>query len=195
MEHILARFKPETDLYVLSNLSMDTLDYAGPAVNEGSKGVMLGVGKPVRELLRAYKGEPPIGVRDVRPYCGGCLVVEGVPYSDEPDQAARLADAFPGWPLVVLVDDAAATVRTDPRFIWTAFTRFEPAADLHGKRRIHRNHLVFEGSIVLDARMKPTYPKELFCDSATAKTVDERWAEYFPGGKVAMGDSGAGHLG
>ncbi|MDO9280572.1 MAG: UbiD family decarboxylase [Pseudomonadota bacterium] len=195
LEHVLARFKPETDLYVLSNLSMDTLDYAGPAVNEGSKGVMLGVGKPVRDLLRAYKGEPPIGVVDVRPYCGGCLVVQGVPYSDEPDQAARLADAFPGWPLVVLVDDAEATVRTDARFIWTAFTRFEPAADLHGKRRIHRNHLVFEGSIVLDARMKPTYPKELFCDPDTEKLVSDRWSEYFPSGKVVMGDSGAGHLG
>ncbi len=195
LEHILARFKPETDLYVLSNLSMDTLDYAGPAVNEGSKGVMLGVGKPVRELLRAYKGEPPIGVADVRPYCGGCLVVQGVPYADEPDQAARLADAFPGWPLIVLVDDAEATVRTDARFLWTAFTRFEPAADLHGRRRIHRNHLVFEGSVVLDARMKPTYPAELFCDPDTAKRVSDRWSEYFPGGKVQMGDSGSGHLG
>ena len=194
MEHILARFKPETDLYVLSNLSMDTLDYAGPAVNEGSKGVMLGVGKPVRELPRQFKGELPIGVADARVYCGGCLVVEGVSYSGEPDQAARLADAFPGWPLVVLVDDAELATRTDVRFIWTAFTRFEPAADLHGKTRVHRNHLVFEGSIVLDARMKPTYPKELFADPATERLVGQRWKEYFPSGKVAMGDSGAGHL-
>ena len=31
---------------------MDTLDYTGPAVNEGSKGVWLGLGDPVRELPR-----------------------------------------------------------------------------------------------------------------------------------------------
>jgi menaquinone biosynthesis decarboxylase len=43
LEHLLARTRPETDLYVFSNLSMDTLDYTGPTVNEGSKGVWLGV--------------------------------------------------------------------------------------------------------------------------------------------------------
>ncbi|MFN7146010.1 MAG: UbiD family decarboxylase, partial [Myxococcota bacterium] len=194
LEHVLARFKPETDLYVLSNLSMDTLDYAGPAVNEGSKGILLGVGAPVRELPRQFKGELPIGVSDARAYCGGCLVVEGVRYTDEPDQPARLAGAFPGWPLVVLVDDAEEAVRTDARFLWTAFTRFEPAADLHGKRRVHRNHLVWEGTVVLDARMKPTYPKEVATDPDTARRVSDRWKEYFPSGKVEMGDADAAHL-
>ena len=35
-----------TDLFVFANLSMDTLDYTGPQVNEGSKGVWLGLGEP-----------------------------------------------------------------------------------------------------------------------------------------------------
>jgi 3-polyprenyl-4-hydroxybenzoate decarboxylase len=195
LEHVLARFNPETDLYVFSNLSMDTLDYAGPAVNEGSKGVMMGVGAPVRELPRLFKGELPVGVRDARVYCGGCLVVSGTAWQDEPGQAARITSAFPGWPLVVLVDDAPTAARSDIRFLWTTFTRFEPAADLHAAQRLHRNHVVFEGTIVLDARMKPTYPDELFCDPDTARTVDTRWKEYFPDGKVEMGDSGEAHLG
>jgi hypothetical protein len=33
-----AHTHPETDLCAFSNLSMDTLDYTGPAVNEESKG-------------------------------------------------------------------------------------------------------------------------------------------------------------
>ncbi|HSN85194.1 MAG TPA: UbiD family decarboxylase, partial [Thermoanaerobaculia bacterium] len=41
LTHVLERTHPETDLYVFSNLSMDTLDYTGPKVNEGSKGVWL----------------------------------------------------------------------------------------------------------------------------------------------------------
>ena len=45
LEHVLARTNPETDLYVLSNLSMDTLDYTGPAVNEGSQGRVAGLGR------------------------------------------------------------------------------------------------------------------------------------------------------
>ncbi len=194
LEHVLARFRPETDLYVFSNLSMDTLDYAGPAINEGSKGVMMGVGEPVRELPRAFRGELPAGVRDARVYCGGCLVVEGPAYPAEPGAADRLASAFPGWPMLVLVDNAAEATRTDSRFLWTAFTRMEPAADLHGSRRIQRNHLVFEGSVLLDARVKPTYPGELFCDPDTAALVGRRWGEYFPSGKVEMGDSDVGHL-
>ncbi|MCA9319666.1 MAG: UbiD family decarboxylase, partial [Planctomycetes bacterium] len=53
LEHVLARFDPACDLYVFSNLSMDTLDYTGPKVNEGSKGVLLGLG----ELRRRLPGE------------------------------------------------------------------------------------------------------------------------------------------
>ena len=34
---------------------MDTLDYTGPTVNEGSKGVLLGLGDPVRELPREFR--------------------------------------------------------------------------------------------------------------------------------------------
>jgi len=194
LEHVLARFRPETDLYVFSNLSMDTLDYAGPALNEGSKAVMMGVGAPVRELPRQFRGELPGGVLEAAVYCGGCLVVSGPAFAAEPDAGDRLASAFPGWPLVVLVDEAREATRTDSRFLWTAFTRMEPAADLHGARRLHRNHVVWEGTVLLDARKKPTYPAELFCDPDTAATVSRRWAEYFPAGKVEMGDSDAGHL-
>jgi len=195
LEHLLARFRPETDLYVLSNLSMDTLDYAGPEVNLGSKGVMLGVGEPWRTLPRAVEGPLPGGVREAVVYCGGCLVISGPTFADDPEFLSRvLADLAP-WPLVILVDDAARAASSDTRFLWTTFTRFEPAADIHAAHtRVHRHHLVHTGPIGIDARMKPTYPDELFVDDATRATVDERWSEYFPDGGVEMGDSDAGHL-
>ena len=86
LEHLLARTKPETDLYVFSNLSMDTLDYSGPAVNEGSKGVWLGLGDPVRELPREFRPSvaPPPEVTEARVFCGGCLVVGAAPYASDP---------------------------------------------------------------------------------------------------------------
>ena len=68
LEHVLARTNPETDLYVFSNLSMDTLDYSGPEVNKGSKGVWLGLGDPVRELPRRVLGGRAAARR--RPTCG-----------------------------------------------------------------------------------------------------------------------------
>ena len=98
LEHILARTNPETDLYIFSNLSMDTLDYTGPEVNHGSKGVWLGLGDPVRELPRAFTGsELPQGVFDVQVFCGGCLVVGAPSRQVEPNVAARIA-SHSLWP-------------------------------------------------------------------------------------------------
>jgi UbiD family decarboxylase len=58
LQHVLARTDPRTDLYVFANTSMDTLDYTGPRINEGSKGVWLGLGDPVRELPREFRPRP-----------------------------------------------------------------------------------------------------------------------------------------
>ena len=198
LEHILARTRPETDLYVFSNLSMDTLDYTGPVVNEGSKGVWLGLGDPVRDLPRHFSAPTtPAGVTDIRVFCGGCLVIGGPPYASEPGAAARLAadPAFAGWPLVVLTDEPARAARSDMNFLWTTFTRFEPAADVHAAdRTIVRNHIAYRGPILIDARLKPWFPKELEADEATAALVTSRWTEYFPAGGVEMGDSHRAHL-
>jgi UbiD family decarboxylase len=199
LEHVLARTNPETDLYVFSNLSMDTLDYSGPAVNEGSKGVWLGLGDPVRDLLREFRPAvpPPSDVRDVRVFCGGCLVVEGPAHADDAAAAARLAShpAFAGWPLVVLSDEAERATRSAMNFLWTTFTRFEPAADIHASgARVVRNHLAYTAPVLIDARMKPWYPKEVSCRPDIAATVTRRWREYFPGRDIRMGDAEKGHL-
>lgn len=199
LEHVLARTRPETDLYLVSNLSMDTLDYTGPTVNEGSKGVWLGLGDPVRELPRelSLPVDPPPEVTGVQVFCGGCLVVGGPPHGDDPGAAARLAahPAFADWPLLVLTDEPQRAAASPMNFLWTTFTRFEPAADVHAAgRRTVRNHLSHQPPILIDARLKPGFPDELSCDPHTAATVDRRWREYFPDGGVEMGDSERGHL-
>jgi 4-hydroxybenzoate decarboxylase subunit C len=199
LEHVLARTNPQTDLYVFSNLSMDTLDYTGPVVNEGSKGVWLGLGDPVRELPRVFAPPvpPPSDVTGVKVYCAGCLVIGARSFADDRDAPSRLAahPAFAGWPLVVVSDEPERATRSDMNFLWTTFTRFEPAADIHSAaQRVVRHHLAYEPPIVIDARMKPWYPKEVSCDPDTAATVTARWQEYFPSGNVTMGDSERGHL-
>ena len=199
LEHVLARTNPQTDLYVFSNLSMDTLDYTGPVVNEGSKGVWLGLGDPVRDLPRAFAPDapPPPDVTDVRVFCGGCLVVGARSFADDPQAPSRIAGhpAFAGWPLVVVSDEPARATRSEMNFLWTTFTRFEPAADIHSaSQRVVRHHIAYEPPIVIDARMKPWYPREVSCDPQTAATVTARWKEYFPSSSVQMGDSERGHL-
>jgi UbiD family decarboxylase len=198
LEHLLARTNPETDLYVFSNLSMDTLDYSGPEVNKGSKGVWLGLGNPVRDLPRQFTAsDVPTGVTDVRVFCGGCLVVAGPRYTDDATAPARIAShpAFADWPLVIVTDDAARAARSPMNLLWTTFTRFEPAADIYAAdARVVRNHIARRGPVAIDARMKPWYPAEVSCRPDVAEIVSRRWSEYFPTGGVEMGDAERGHL-
>jgi UbiD family decarboxylase len=202
LAHVLARTHPETDLYVFSNLSMDTLDYTGPAVNEGSKGVWLGLGEAVRELPREFRPRvaPPPQVRGVAVFCPGCLVLGGPSFVDAADAAEAAAHlvthpAFADWQLLVLTDEPERAAKSSMNFLWTTFTRFEPAADLYAAAtRVVRNHLSRTAPILIDARTKPGFPAELVCDPQTAALVSRRWNEYFPQGGVAMGDSDAAHL-
>ena len=198
LEHVLERTQPQTDLYVLGNTSMDTLDYTGPAVNRGSKGIWLGLGPKVRDLPREFRPPvpPPPEVTDVRVFCGGCLVLGGPSFESDLDAAPRLAAhaAFAGWPLLVLTDEPARAARSAMNFLWTTFTRFEPAADIHAASRwIARNHLAYEPPILIDARLKPGFPNELRADPETAALVTRRWREYFAQ-SVEMGDAEAAHL-
>ena len=67
-------------------------------------------------------------------------------------------------------------------FLWTTFTRFEPAADIHAAaQRVVRHHIAYEPPIVIDARMKPWYPKEVTCDPDIAATRHRPLEGILPG--------------
>jgi UbiD family decarboxylase len=208
LECVLARARVETDLFVFPNLAMDTLDYAGAKLNEGSKGVLLGLGEPIRELPREFPARGarsasdtsgpvlPSGFGRAFVFCGGCLVVQGPSFEREPDAAARLARHAPlaAWPLIVLSDESARAAASSTNFLWTTFTRFDPARDLHfGGADVVERQLVRRPPLVVDARRKPHLPEELFCDEQTRDLVTRRWSDYFPRG-MASGDSDRGHL-
>ncbi len=184
LEHVLARFVPETDLFILANVSMDTLDYTSGQVNEGSKAIMLGLGELRRQLRREFRGDLPRDVSRAEVFCAGCLVLQGSSFAQDPEQAARLAKepAFADWPLLILHDDAAVA-RSPIDFLWATWTRFEPAADIHaGSTRVVRHHLAYSGPIMIDARTKPGFPDELVVRKDIGELVSNRWREYFPNG-------------
>ncbi|MEZ5979153.1 MAG: UbiD family decarboxylase [Planctomycetota bacterium] len=195
--HVLERAELPGDLHLFGNLSMDSLDYAGPRINEGSKGVLVGLGEKRRSLPERYEGAPPPEVRAVRAFCPGALCVEVDAHERAPDLAQELARhaAFRDWPLLVLTDDADRASRSAANFLWTTFTRFDPARDVVPARvEVVGTQTAYHAPLAIDARMKRWYPEELFCDDATAEKVTKRWGEYFPAGSVEMGDSGRGHL-
>ena len=195
--YILERADFRRDLFLFANLSMDSLDYAGPRINHGSKGVLLGLGDPVRKLPTEFSGSPARPIEKVCVYAPGVLCVQGPDFESDPKAGELIAKdpALGDWPLIVLTDEPERAARSDTNFLWTTFTRFDPAADVSAASvdQVH-HHSAFTPPIVIDARRKPWYPEELFCDPDTATQVDRRWKEYFPGGGVEMGDSDRGHL-
>ena len=182
LEHVLERFHPETDLFVFSNVSMDTLDYTSGKVNEGSKAIMLGLGEPVRKLPAEFTGPLPQRISRAEVFCRGCLVLEGPAYTEDESLAARVASLpeLADWPLIILHDDASVA-NSVADFLWATWTRFEPASDIYAaETTVQRHHLVYRAPIVIDARTKPGFPKELIVRDDIARLVDKRWGEYFP---------------
>ena len=83
---------------------------------------------------------------------------------------------------MVLVDDSQFTSRSLNNFLWTTFTRSNPAADVHGIGNFIRDkHWGCRGSLIIDARLKPHHAPPLVEDPAVSKSVDQLAA---PGGPL-----------
>ncbi|MEP7149017.1 MAG: UbiD family decarboxylase [Acidobacteriota bacterium] len=180
-EYILARVEWDRDLFIFSQTAFDTLDYASGKINHGSKAILMGLGEAKRELAFEFRGTLPSGIGRAEVFCGGCVVVEGPSYTDEKDVGDRLAKsgAFDGWQVVVIHDNADVAKSTD-KFLWATWTRFNPATDIFAKNvPLKHNQVSYDAPIVIDARMKPWYPKEVEPQPEVVALVDRRWREYF----------------
>ena len=182
-EHILARVNWANDFFIFTRTSFDTLDYASGKINQGSKALMVGVGDAIRDLSRSWSGgELPFDIKRAEVFCGGCLVLEGAPYEQNKNLGRQIAESgkFDDWQVIVIHDSADYAQSAD-KFLWATWTRFDPATDIYAKKTfLEQHHVRYDAPIVIDARMKPWYPKELFPPEDIAKMVDRRWREYFP---------------
>ena len=182
--HILARADWQNDLHFQTRTTMDTLDYsAGQGLNVGSKVVVAAAGPVRRELARSVGDVAfPEGFDDARVALPGVLVVRGPTYSES--SARRFVEAArigPGFPLVVLVDDAEFVARTLNNFLWATFTRSNPASDLYGIGEFtHQKHWGCTGALAIDARVKPHHAPPLVEDAAVSARVDALAAKSGP---------------
>jgi hypothetical protein len=146
--------------------------------------MMMGLGKEkIRELPTEYSGNLPPHCRKLKAYLPGTLIIESTDYESMPDLATEIAqnEALQQWPCILLVDSLDGATCSTQEFLWTFFTRFEPAADIHGaSTNVQRFHVGLTPPIVFDCRMKPWYTDILEVDDATRKLVDSRIAKLLP---------------
>jgi 4-hydroxy-3-polyprenylbenzoate decarboxylase len=181
--HVLERAEWANDLHFQTRTTIDTLDYSGSGLNQGSKLVVAVAGPRRRDLATEVPGDLrlPDGFSDPRVALPGVLAVKATPGRPAADFAAMLGPVA-GFPLVVLVDDSDFTARSLRNWLWVTFTRSDPAADIEGVGAfVDRKHWGCTGPLVIDARIKPHHAPPLVDDPEVERRVDALAA---PGGPL-----------
>jgi 4-hydroxy-3-polyprenylbenzoate decarboxylase len=192
--HILERIDWRRDLHFQTRTTIDTLDYSGSGLNQGSKVVIAAAGEKRRELPNELSADirMPDGFSNPRLCLPGVLAIEGPPFTERRECDAPDMTAFCGYysatgpiaafPLIVVVDDSEFAARTLNNFLWVTFTRSNPASDIYGIcKSIRCKHWGCEGPLVIDARTKPHHAPLLIDDPAIERRVDALGA---PGGPL-----------
>jgi 4-hydroxy-3-polyprenylbenzoate decarboxylase len=182
--HVLERADWRTDLHFQTSTTIDTLDYSGTGLNEGSKLVIAVAGPARRQLPSALQStlQLPSGFDEPRVCLAGVLAVQGKGDMAGFCKAFKPGDSIAAFPLIVLVDDSEFTAQSLTNFLWVTFTRSNPAADVDGIGAFTRHkHWGCEASLVIDARIKPHHAPPLIDDPAVSKRVDALAA---PGGPL-----------
>ena len=181
--HVLERVDWRRDLHFQTGATLDTLDYSSGRLHEGSKVVVAAAGPALRTLPASCDGlvlPEVLGFRRPRVVLPGILVVEGPPYrADAPSAAKQFCEHYDrdapinGFPLVVMVDESDFAAATLENFLWTTFTKSNPATDICGIEPIEsERHWGCLGSLVIDARRKPHHAPPLVEDPAVTRRVD-----------------------
>ncbi|PCJ59207.1 MAG: 4-hydroxybenzoate decarboxylase [Planctomycetota bacterium] len=177
--YLLERCDFKTDIHIFSCISQDTLDYTGPKVNEGSKLLITGTGEPIRKLPDSFTNQVSSNISKVEVFCPGVLVMECESYESN-KQLSKEINGINDWPFIFLVDKNSNIGTNDGKFLWTTFTRCEPANDISSNDlEWIRYHPVMAPPIIFDCRKKPWHTEELFVDEETKDLVDKKWSHLF----------------
>lgn len=198
--HLLERIDWNRDLHFHTRTTMDTLDYSGDGLNQGSKVVMAASGDKRRSLVSELMSDfyIPQGFSGPRWCLPGILAIQGDPppngtldyFATEMtnfahSQGKRLEEdlRWQGLRLIVLVDDSEFASRTLNNFLWTTFTRSNPASDIDGVGCFtDRKHWGCTGPLIIDARCKPHHAPPLIEDKQVTAKIDAMAAR---GGAIA----------
>jgi len=183
IRHMLERVDWTRDLHFYTNSTIDTLDYSGTGLNAGSKLVIAAVGESRRvlswEILNDFN--LPTGFSNPRIVMPGVLCIQTRAYVDAATTEREMTDLsnvlssipMEGIPLIVIADDSDFVAESLNNFLWVTFTRSNPAEDVHGVNSfIRAKHWGCEGSMIVDARVKPHHAPMLELDPDIEKRVD-----------------------
>jgi len=177
---------PADGLHLLAPTAQDTLDFTGPAMNTGSRLVLLATrrdGGPIRSAI-----PPPLpDAQDVDDALtaltclGEAFLVAQMREGGDPAKVRVALAAHPAarhYLFHVLV--SADVPLDDPMMVlWGWFTRFDPLADLHPARReAAGNRMILHFPIAIDATWKSGYRLPVAFDPDVERAVAAKWPRY-----------------
>lgn len=182
-QYVLERVDWTRDLHFQTKTTIDTLDYSGSGWNQGSKLVIACCGKIVRKLgvLLPTDLILPNGFSDPALALPGILVIKAPKIesiSKSIEDRNTLKQYFENqhledYPLIVLSDDSTFAAANLNNFLWTTFTRINPSHDVDGVGDfIENKHWGCNGSLIMDARVKPHHAPPLIEDPKITAKVD-----------------------
>lgn len=180
-KHLLERIDLTRDLHFYTRTTIDTLDYSGTGLNSGSKVVIAAAGDKKRDLgIELPEINLPDGFRNPKIVIPGVIAIEGNKYSDEASAnkqiqnlTSHLTSQTSSFPLIIICDDSEFVSKTLNNFLWVTFTRSNPSHDIYGVDSFTENkHWGCNGSLIIDARIKPHHAPPLIKDPSIEKRVD-----------------------
>ena len=184
-EYILQRIDLSRDIHFYTNTTIDTLDYSGTSINNGSKVVIAAYG----EVRRSLATSVPNCLNNLQGFQNPQLVLPGVMALQAPafinyteaqieftnldSQLSNSLASLEGVPLIIICDDANFVSENSNNFLWTTFTRSNPSHDIHGVGASFVNkHWGCKGPLVIDARSKPHHAPPVVVDPITNSKIN-----------------------
>ncbi len=186
-KHVFERIDLSRDLHFYTKTSIDTLDYSGNDLNQGSKLVMAAYGKQKRELSLII----PVELNTCEFISKPALMMDGViaimltpftNYSNAKLEIKKLSDwiekrkeKFNGVVQIIIYDDFVFKPASDNLndYVWITYTRSNPSYDIYGVgEKTENKHWSCEGPMIIDARKKPHHAPELKLSAQTEKSIE-----------------------
>ena len=182
--YVLQRIDLSRDIHFYTNTTIDTLDYSGTSLNQGSKVVFAAYGEVIRNLCT----EVPQEFSSLQNFENAKLVLPGIicmqtkkfsDYKNTEKEIQQLNDQLKNnfsslkeCPIIIICDDASFVSEQLNNFLWITFTRCNPAYDIYGINSFYNYKHWGCDSVILDARIKPHHAPVLEKDIATEKKIE-----------------------
>lgn len=187
MQYVLERIDWRRDVHFQTNTTIDTLDYSGGQLNQGSKVVLAACG----HVKRSLRKEVPVFFKELQYFDNPQMVIPGIlalqapvfkDYEKAKLEMEALSDmlmvagedeALESIPLLIITDDADFLAADFKNYLWITYTRSNPAMDIYGVNSFtDHKHWGCKHSLIIDARKKPHHAPELIKSPEVEQKID-----------------------